>query len=270
MGGWFRKEIKSLDDLKGLKMRIGGFAGTIVAKLGVVPQQLAAGDIYPALEKGTLDACEWVGPYDDEKLGFVKVAKYYYYPGWWEGCGQAHNLINLGKWNELPKSYQAAIQTASARRLGMGDRQIRRTPTRPALKRLWRGRAAARISAGRHGSLLQGRASTSTRTCRRATRTSRSCTTASWRSAATLWLWFQVAELAVRQLHDPHALRAHERITREVTGVTRSPGAICCRGFSSSYLRRFSEVERWRQIGLRDLDLDLRRIDRRCRCPCSA
>jgi TRAP-type mannitol/chloroaromatic compound transport system substrate-binding protein len=113
MGGWFRKELKSIDDLKGLKMRIGGFAGTIVSKLGTVPQQLAAGDIYPALEKGTLDACEWVGPHDDEKLGFYKVAKYYYYPGWWEGCGQAHNIINLAKWNELPKSYQSAILTAS-------------------------------------------------------------------------------------------------------------------------------------------------------------
>ena len=113
MGGWFRKEIKSIDDLKGLKMRIGGFAGTIVAKVGLVPQQLAAGDIYPALEKGTLDACEWVGPYDDEKLGFYKVAKYYYYPGWWEGCGQAHNITNLAKWNELPKNYQSAILTAS-------------------------------------------------------------------------------------------------------------------------------------------------------------
>jgi len=113
MGGWFRKEIKSVDDLKGLKMRIGGFAGTILAKLGMVPQQLAAGDIYPALEKGTIDAVEWVGPYDDEKLGFYKIANYYYYPGWWEGCGQGHNLINLGKWNELPKSYQSAILTAS-------------------------------------------------------------------------------------------------------------------------------------------------------------
>jgi TRAP-type mannitol/chloroaromatic compound transport system substrate-binding protein len=113
MGGWFRKEIKSVDDLKGLKMRIGGFAGTILAKLGMVPQQLAAGDIYPALEKGTIDACEWIGPYDDEKLGFYKVANYYYYPGWWEGCGQGHNLINLGKWSELPKSYQSAILAAS-------------------------------------------------------------------------------------------------------------------------------------------------------------
>ena len=85
MGGWYRKEIKTVADLKGLKMRIGGFAGAIMAKLGVVPQQLAAPDIYPALEKGTVDAAEWVGPYDDEKLGFNKVAKFYYYPGFWEG-----------------------------------------------------------------------------------------------------------------------------------------------------------------------------------------
>ena len=113
MGGWYRKEIKSVDDIKGLKMRIGGLAGRVLAKLGLVTQQLAGGDIYPALEKGTLDACEWVGPYDDEKLGFYKVAKYYYYPGWWEGCGQPHNLINLEKWNALPKSYQAAIHAAS-------------------------------------------------------------------------------------------------------------------------------------------------------------
>jgi TRAP-type mannitol/chloroaromatic compound transport system substrate-binding protein len=113
MGGWFRKEIKSVDDLKGLKMRIGGFAGRTMAKLGVVPQQLAGGDIYPALEKGTLDACEWVGPYDDEKLGFQKVAPFYYYPGWWEGGPMLHNMINIGKWNELPKNYQSIIQSAS-------------------------------------------------------------------------------------------------------------------------------------------------------------
>jgi TRAP-type mannitol/chloroaromatic compound transport system substrate-binding protein len=113
MGGWFRKELKSLDDMKGLKFRVGGFAGTILARVGVIPQQLAAGDIYPALEKGTIDACEWVGPYDDEKLGFVRVARNYYYPGWWEGCGQGHNLVNLAKWNELPKTYQSAIITAS-------------------------------------------------------------------------------------------------------------------------------------------------------------
>jgi TRAP-type mannitol/chloroaromatic compound transport system substrate-binding protein len=113
MGGWFRKEIKSVEDVKGLKFRIGGFAGTIMSKIGAVPQQLAAGDIYPALEKGSLDAAECVGPYDDERLGFVKVARYYYYPGWWEGCGQAFNIINLAKWNELPKHYQSALVATS-------------------------------------------------------------------------------------------------------------------------------------------------------------
>src|SRR5689334_10515411 len=113
MGGWFRKEIKTVDDLKGLKFRIGGFAGTILQKLGAVPQQLAAGDIYPALEKGTIDAAEWVGPYDDEKLGFVKIAPHYYYPGWWEGCGQGHNMINMTKWNELPKAYKSMLEVAS-------------------------------------------------------------------------------------------------------------------------------------------------------------
>jgi TRAP-type mannitol/chloroaromatic compound transport system substrate-binding protein len=113
MGGWYRKEVKTPDDLKGLKFRVGGFAGTILARVGSVPQQLAAGDIYPALEKGTIDAAEWVGPYDDEKLGFVKVAKYYYFPGWWEGCGQSHNIMNMTKWNELPNAYKVAIQTAS-------------------------------------------------------------------------------------------------------------------------------------------------------------
>src|SRR5690348_12775044 len=112
MGGWFRKEIKSMDDMKGLKFRVGGFAGLILQRLGVVPQQIAGGDIYPALEKGTIDAAEWVGPYDDEKLGFVKVAKYYYYPGWWEPGATPHYLFNLAKWNELPKTYQAAILAA--------------------------------------------------------------------------------------------------------------------------------------------------------------
>ena len=113
MGGWFRKEIKTVADLNGLKFRIGGFAGRILQKLGVVPQQLAGGDIYPALEKGTIDAAEWVGPYDDEKLGFQKVAKFYYYPGWWEGGAMLHNFINIDKWNALPKQYQEAIISAS-------------------------------------------------------------------------------------------------------------------------------------------------------------
>ena len=113
LGGWFRKEINTVDDLKGLKFRVAGFAGAVLSKLGVVPQQLAGGDIYPALEKGTLDAVEWVGPYDDEKLGFYKVAKYYYYPGWWEGNAMVHVYINLDKWNSLPKSYQAMLKAAA-------------------------------------------------------------------------------------------------------------------------------------------------------------
>jgi TRAP-type mannitol/chloroaromatic compound transport system substrate-binding protein len=114
MGGWYRKEINTLADLKGLKMRIGGWAGKIIAKLGVVPQLIAGGDIYPALEKGTLDACEWVGPYDDEKLGFYKVAKYYYYPGWWEGGPQLSTIVNLKSWASLPKEYQAILESACA------------------------------------------------------------------------------------------------------------------------------------------------------------
>jgi TRAP-type mannitol/chloroaromatic compound transport system substrate-binding protein len=113
MGGWFRKEIKTAADLKGVKMRIGGFGGKVIAKLGVVPQQIAGGDIYPSLEKGTIDAAEWVGPYDDQKLGFNKVAPFYYYPGWWEGGAALHFFINTGKWSELPKSYQAVITAAA-------------------------------------------------------------------------------------------------------------------------------------------------------------
>jgi TRAP-type mannitol/chloroaromatic compound transport system substrate-binding protein len=114
MGGWFRKEIKEPGDFKGLKFRIGGFAGLTIQKLGGVPQQIAGGDIYPALERGTIDAAEWVGPYDDEKLGLNKVAKYYYYPGWWEGSTANHMLVNLAKWNELPKRYQTILAGAAA------------------------------------------------------------------------------------------------------------------------------------------------------------
>ncbi|WGS18018.1 MULTISPECIES: TRAP transporter substrate-binding protein DctP [unclassified Bradyrhizobium] len=112
MGGWFRKPIASVDDLKGLKFRIGGFAGRVMQKLGAVPQQIAGGDIYPALEKGTIDAAEWVGPYDDERLGFVKVAPHYYYPGWWEGGPMLLSFVNLDKWNALPKYYQSVLEQA--------------------------------------------------------------------------------------------------------------------------------------------------------------
>jgi TRAP-type mannitol/chloroaromatic compound transport system substrate-binding protein len=114
MGGWFRREIKTVADLKGLKFRIGGMAGLVLTKVGAVPQQIAAADIYPSLEKGTIDAAEWVGPYDDEKLGFNKVAQYYYYPGWWEGNAMVMTLVNQQRWNELPKLYQTALTLACA------------------------------------------------------------------------------------------------------------------------------------------------------------
>ncbi len=113
MGGWYRKEIKTVEDLKGLKFRVGGFAGQILSRLGVVPQQIAGGEIYPALEKGTIDAAEWVGPYDDEKLGFNKVAPYYYYPGWWEGTGMGTAYVNARSWAALPPIYQKAIEVSA-------------------------------------------------------------------------------------------------------------------------------------------------------------
>src|SRR5438552_2521580 len=138
MGGWFRKDIKTVDDLKGLKFRIGGWAGKTLQKLGVVPQQIAGGDIYPALEKGTIDAAEWVGPYDDEKLGFQKVAKYYYYPGFWEGGPTIHAFCNLEKWNSLPKNYQAIVTNATANANSwMAARYDLQNPS--ALKRLVAG-----------------------------------------------------------------------------------------------------------------------------------
>jgi TRAP-type mannitol/chloroaromatic compound transport system substrate-binding protein len=113
MGGWFRKEINTINDIKGLKMRISAFAGRVMAPLGLVPQQLAGADIYPALEKGTLDAVEWTTPYDDEKLGFYKVAPFYYAPGWWEAGAQLSFYIGMKEWEKLPKEYQYAIEAAS-------------------------------------------------------------------------------------------------------------------------------------------------------------
>ena len=156
MGGWFRKEMKNIDDFKGLKFRVGGFAGNIIAKVGGVPQQIAGGDIYPALEKGTIDAAEWVGPYDDEKLGFVKVAKYYYYPGWWEGTGQGHNIMNLDKWNELAQALPGSDRKRLVRHLHLGHRQVRlRQPGRAEAAAGGR-RDPASVPAGRAGGLLQG------------------------------------------------------------------------------------------------------------------
>jgi TRAP-type mannitol/chloroaromatic compound transport system substrate-binding protein len=114
MGGWFRREVHSVADLKGLKMRIAGLGGVVMARLGVVPQQIGGPDIYPALEKGTIDATEWVGPYDDEKLGFYKVAPHYYYPGWWEGGPTLDLIVNLDAWRALPREYQAILEAAAS------------------------------------------------------------------------------------------------------------------------------------------------------------
>src|SRR3954469_10310690 len=114
MGGWFRKEVKTVADLQGLKFRIAGIAGQVLAKMGAVPQQIAGGEIYPALERGTIDAAEWVGPYDDEKLGFNKVAPFYYYPGFWEGGPTVHLWFAKEKWKALPKNYKAIAESAAA------------------------------------------------------------------------------------------------------------------------------------------------------------
>jgi TRAP-type mannitol/chloroaromatic compound transport system substrate-binding protein len=112
MGGWLKREINSVDDIKGLKIRVGGLAGQIFAALQAVPQQIPGTDIYPSLEKGVIDGAEWVGPYDDEKLGFHKIAPFYYYPGWWEGGAAIHSFINKDSYNELPDDYKAILHAA--------------------------------------------------------------------------------------------------------------------------------------------------------------
>jgi TRAP-type mannitol/chloroaromatic compound transport system substrate-binding protein len=135
MGGWYRKEIKGLDDIKGLKMRIGGFGGRVLERIGGVPQMIPGGEIYAALEKGTIDAVEWVGPYDDERLGFHKVAKFYYYPGWWEGGPQLSFYVNTKAWDALPAEYKAIVEAAASHaHVVMQARYDARNPA--ALKRL--------------------------------------------------------------------------------------------------------------------------------------
>lgn len=112
MGGFFRREIDTPDDLRGLKFRIGGMGGQVLARLGVVPQQVVPGEIYQALERGTIDATEFVGPYDDEKLGFHRIARHYYYPGWWEGGAVMHLVVGMPAWNALPEHYRAIVRQA--------------------------------------------------------------------------------------------------------------------------------------------------------------
>ena len=138
MGGWFNKEINTVKDLEGLKFRVGGFAGRVLSKLGVVPQQLPGGEIYPALEKGTIDAAEWVGPYDDEKLGFAKIVKNYYTPGWWEAGPQLSFYVNKEQWEKLPDAYKAAWEAAC--QLAHNDMQAKYDANNPqALANLLQG-----------------------------------------------------------------------------------------------------------------------------------
>jgi TRAP-type mannitol/chloroaromatic compound transport system substrate-binding protein len=114
MGGWYRKEVKSMADIKGLKFRVGGFAGRVIERMGGVPQNIPGGEIYQALEKGTIDAAEWIGPYDDLKLGFQKVAPFYYYPGWWEGGLQLDLYVNQKAFDALSPENKAIIEVASS------------------------------------------------------------------------------------------------------------------------------------------------------------
>jgi TRAP-type mannitol/chloroaromatic compound transport system substrate-binding protein len=112
MGAWFKKEINSVDDLKGLRWRISGMGGPVLERVGVAPQQIPHFDTYVALEQGTIDAAEFICPHDDEKLGLPKVAKYNYHPCWWESGGMMHLVVNLERWNALPKSYQGIVARA--------------------------------------------------------------------------------------------------------------------------------------------------------------
>jgi TRAP-type mannitol/chloroaromatic compound transport system substrate-binding protein len=140
MGGWYRKEIKSVADLKGLKFRVGGFGGKVIERLGVVPQNIPGGEVYQALEKGTIDAAEWVGPYDDEKLGFNKVAPFYYYPGWWEIGPQLSLYVNQKAYDGLSSEYKAMIWAAS--QMAGADMVAKYDARNPAaLKRLVAGGA---------------------------------------------------------------------------------------------------------------------------------
>ena len=113
MGGWFNKIINSPADLQALKMRIPGLGGQVMSKLGMDVQVLAGGEIIEALRSGAVDAAEWVGPYDDLKLGFQEVAQYYYYPGWWEPGAALELQINLGEWNNLPEIYREILKSAA-------------------------------------------------------------------------------------------------------------------------------------------------------------
>ena len=185
MGGWYRKEINSLEDLKGMKMRIGGFAGAVMGKLGLVPQQIAPGDIYPALEKGTIDAAEWIGPYDDEKLGLYKVAKYYYYPGlvgrWPDAACPVQPGKVAGASEILPEHPQGRLRRGQRRHA----RQLRRQEPAGAAPARRGRRGAAAILEPRSSAPVSTRPTPPTPNCQPRTRRSRRSSTARSRSART-------------------------------------------------------------------------------------
>ncbi len=135
MGGWFNREINSASEIDGLKMRIPGPGGEVMSRLGATVQVLAGGDIYPALERGAIDATEWIGPYDDEKLGFHKVAKYYYYPGWWEPGPSLTYFVNKSAWDGLSDEFKGIFQAAT-RESGMTMQAKYDAKNPPAMKRL--------------------------------------------------------------------------------------------------------------------------------------
>jgi TRAP-type mannitol/chloroaromatic compound transport system substrate-binding protein len=138
MAGWYRKEIKSVADIKGLKFRVGGFAGKVVERMGGVPQNIPGGEIYQALEKGTIDAAEWIGPYDDLKLGFNKVAPHYYYPGWWEG-GPRSTCSSTRRPTALSAEYKAMVEAAAA--VAHIDMQAKYDARNPGRSSSWWARA---------------------------------------------------------------------------------------------------------------------------------
>ncbi|MEL6429780.1 MAG: TRAP transporter substrate-binding protein DctP [Planctomycetota bacterium] len=129
MGGWFRRRVDSLADLSGLKMRIPGLGSKVMAELGVAVKSLPGGEIYTALELGAIDATEWVGPYDDQRMGFHEVAQNYYCPGWWEPGPHLSYYVNRGDWEALPESYRAVLRGAARRAaVGMQARYDARNP----------------------------------------------------------------------------------------------------------------------------------------------
>ena len=134
-GGWFKKELKNASGLKGLKMRIPGFGGAVMAKAGANVVLLSGAEIYTALERGTVDAAEWVSPFHDERMGLYRAAKFYYYPGWQEPQANLELTVNKKDWDELPKDLQAIVSAAAAK-VNLWTLSSLDAKNGPALKRL--------------------------------------------------------------------------------------------------------------------------------------